>query len=130
MSSSISDMITRMRNGLRANKTSVECSYSKFKTEILEVLKREGYINDFSVHELRKGVSNINIELKYFDGKPAMKEIKMVSKSSRRVYSQLKDLDLFYNGLGIYVLSTSQGVMSDYEARGQNVSGEIICSVF
>ncbi len=130
MSNSVSDMITRMRNGLKANKTSVECSYSKFKTEILEVLKREGYVNDFSVNEVRKGVSNIIIELKYFDKKPAMKEIKMVSKPSRRTYSQLKDLALFYNGLGIYILSTSKGVMSDYEARSQNVSGEVICSVF
>ncbi len=130
MSNSVSDMVTRIRNGLRANKATVECSYSKFKIEILEVLKREGYIDAFSVSEVRKGISNIIIELKYFAGKPAMKEIKMVSKSSRRVYSQLKDLALFYNGLGIYVLSTSKGVMSDYEARSQNVSGEVICSVF
>ena len=97
---------------------------------VLEVLQREGYIRGFSESELRTGVHELRIELKYHDGEPVIKEIKRVSRPGRRAYSRIKDLPRVYNGLGIAILSTPQGVMSDGEARVANVGGEVICRVF
>jgi small subunit ribosomal protein S8 len=93
-------------------------------------LKREGYIRDYSNESIRKGIDQIIIELKYYDGQPVIKEINRVSSPGCRVYSKIKDLPRIYNGLGIAILSTPQGVMSDAEARAANVGGEVLCHVF
>lgn len=126
----IGDLLTRIRNGQRARKDSVLAPASKLRMSVLGVLKREGFIRDFSEHEVRKGIKEIKIELKYHEGDPVIKEISRVSTPGRRVYSKIKDLARFYNGLGIAILSTPRGVMSDAEAREQNVGGEVLCQVF
>ena len=97
---------------------------------MLEVLKREGYIRGYSHVDIRPGVSELHIELKYLDGEPVIKEINRVSKPGRRVYSKIDDLPKVYNGLGIAILSTPRGVLSDIEARAANVGGEVLCRVF
>jgi len=97
---------------------------------VLSVLKREGYIRDFSRVNLRPGVDELKIELKYFDGEPVIKEISRVSRPGRRVYSKIAELPKFYNGLGMSILSTPRGVMSENEARAANVGGEVLCRVF
>jgi small subunit ribosomal protein S8 len=123
-------MLTRIRNGQRVGKSSVVSPASKLRTGVLDVLQREGYIRGYNVNEIRKGVSEITIELKYFEGDGVIKQIDRVSTPGRRVYSKIKDLPKVYNGLGIAVLSTPRGVLSDQEAREQNVGGEILCKVF
>ena len=97
---------------------------------MLDVLQREGFIRGYSESELKKGISELRIELKYHEGVPVIREIRRVSKPGRRVYSKIKDLTPVYNGLGISILSTPQGVMSDGEARAANVGGEVLCMVF
>jgi small subunit ribosomal protein S8 len=126
----IGDMLTRIRNGQRARKTVVEAPASKLRETVLEVLKREGYIRAYSRHEVRPGIANLKIELKYHEGEPVIRELKRVSKPGRRVYAKIKELPRVYNGLGISILSTPRGVMSDSEARVANVGGEVICRVF
>jgi small subunit ribosomal protein S8 len=130
MSDPVGDMLTRIRNGQRARMSVVVSPASKLRANVLEVLKREGYIRGYSESEQRKGVHELRIELKYHDGEPVIKEIKRVSRPGRRAYSRIKDLPRVYNGLGIAILSTPQGVMSDGEARVANVGGEVICRVF
>ena len=130
MSDPLGDMLTRIRNGQRAQKSSVRAPSSKLRGNVLEVLKREGYIRDYRSIEVRAGISDLEIELKYADGEPAIREIARVSKPGRRVYSKIKELPRFYNGLGIQILSTPRGVMSDHEARAANVGGEVLCRVF
>lgn len=130
MSDPLGDMLTRIRNGQRTHKASVLSPASKMRANVLEALKREGFIRGFSVEQERAGIENIKIELKYHDGDPVIREIKRVSKPGRRVYSKIKDLPRFYNGLGISILSTPQGVLSDSEARDANVGGEVLCMVF
>jgi small subunit ribosomal protein S8 len=130
MSDPLGDMLTRIRNGQRANKSDVLSPASKLRGNVLEVLKREGYIRGFNEAELKPGISEIKIELKYHDGAPVIREIHRVSKPGRRVYSKIKDLPRVYNGLGISILSTPQGVLSDSEARAANVGGEVLCMVF
>ena len=130
LSDPLGDMLTRIRNGQKARMQAVVSPASKLRTNVLEVLKREGYIRAFSTEELRPGVKVIAIELKYSEGEPAIKEIHRVSKPGRRVYSKIADLTRFYNGLGIAILSTPRGVMSDTEARAANVGGEVLCKVF
>lgn len=130
MTDPIGDMLTRIRNGLRANKTSVMAPASKLRSGVLDVLQREGYIRGYSQHEVRPGISEIKIELKYHDGDPVIRKINRVSTPGRRVYSKIKDLSTVYNGLGISILSTPMGVMSDNEARDANVGGEVLCQVF
>ncbi|KZB56064.1 30S ribosomal protein S8 [Thalassospira lucentensis] len=130
MTDPVGDMLTRIRNGQRVGKSSVASPASKLRTGVLDVLQREGYIRGYSINEIRKGVSEINIELKYFEGEGVIKQIDRVSTPGRRVYSKIKDLPKVYNGLGIAVLSTPKGVLSDQEAREQNVGGEILCKVF
>lgn len=130
MSDPVGDMLTRIRNGQGAHKTSVVSPQSQMREKVLGVLKREGYIRDYASHEVRKGVSEIRIELKYHQGAPAIKEISRVSKPGRRVYSKIKDLPRVYGGLGIAILSTPQGLLSDSEARAANVGGEVVCRVF
>ena len=130
MTDPLGDMLTRIRNGGLAHKSFVTAPASKLRASVLEVLKREGYIRDFERIDVRPGVSELKIELKYFEDKPVIKEIQRVSTPGRRVYSKVKDLPRFYNGLGIYVLSTPSGVMSDHEARQANLGGEVLCKVF
>ena len=130
MSDTLGDMLTRIRNGLHANKSVVEAPSSKFRSNVLEVLKREGYIRDFSFIEDKPGIKHLKIELKYQEGVPVISEIKRVSKPGCRVYSRINELPKVYNGLGISILSTPRGVMSDNEARAANVGGEVLCQVF
>ena len=130
MSDPLGDMLTRIRNGQSARKDVVESPASRFRINVLDVLKREGYIRDYSSVEVRPGISELHIQLKYHDGMPVISEIQRVSRPGRRVYSKIKDLNRVYNGLGIAILSTPRGVMSDLEAREAKVGGEILCQVF
>ncbi|MCY4547854.1 MAG: 30S ribosomal protein S8 [Defluviicoccus sp.] len=130
MSDPIGDMLTRIRNGQRAHKAAVDAPSSRLRANVLDVLQREGYIRGYSESELRKGIAELRIELKYHDGEPVIREIRRVSKPGRRVYSKIRDLSPVYNGLGISILSTPRGVMSDNEARAANVGGEVLCMVF
>jgi small subunit ribosomal protein S8 len=130
MSDPLGDMITRIRNGQRTQKSVVMAPASQLRMNVLDVLKREGYIRDFSRAEVSPGIAEIRIELKYAEGEPVIKELRRVSKPGRRVYSKIKDLPRVYNGLGISILSTPRGVMSDNEARAANVGGEVLCTVF
>jgi small subunit ribosomal protein S8 len=130
MSDPLGDMLTRIRNGQRARSSSVVSPASSVRANVLEVLRREGYIRGFSKVDVRPGISEFTIELKYMDGEPVIKEIARVSKPGRRIYSKIADLPKVYNGLGIAILSTPRGVMSDGEARAANVGGEVLCRVF
>lgn len=130
MSDPLGDMLTRIRNGQMAKKSSVVAPASKLRANVLDVLKREGYIRSFEEYEDRPGIRALKIELKYHEGSAAIQEIARVSKPGRRVYSKIKDLSKVYNGLGISIISTPRGVMSDAEARQANVGGEVLCQVF
>lgn len=130
MSDPLGDMLTRIRNGQRARQAVVASPASKIRANVLEVLKREGYIRGFSREQIRPGVSELRIELKYVDGEPVIREIARISKPGRRIYSRIADLPRTYNGLGISILSTPRGVMSDNEARAAKVGGEVLCRVF
>lgn len=130
MTDPLGDMLTRIRNGQQARKTTVNSPASKLRANVLEVLKREGYIRGYSHSDIRAGVAELQIELKYHEGQPVIREISRVSKPGRRVYSKIKDLPKVSNGLGISILSTPRGVMSDAEARAANVGGEVLCQVF
>ena len=129
-SDTIGDMITRIRNGQNAGLASVKCPDSLLRQGVLEVLKNEGFIKGFESSEIRAGVRELRIDLKYFEGVGAIKEIKRVSTPGRRSYSKATDIPKVKNGLGIAILSTSQGVLADYEARNRNVGGELLCYVF
>ena len=126
----LSDMLARIKNAHKAKKTHTSCFVSKLNSNVLTVLKNEGYIRDFKSLEERKGVNFIKIELKYFNGTPVIKNIKRISKPGIRVYSKISELNKPYGGLGISILSTPKGVMSDQQARKNNVGGEILCEVF
>jgi small subunit ribosomal protein S8 len=130
ISDPLGDMLTRIRNGQRARQQVVRSPASKLRRNVLEVLKREGYIRGYSEEEQRKGISEIQIELKYYEGEPVIKHISRVSKPGRRVYSGISDLPMYQGGLGISILSTPRGVMSDHEARQAKVGGEVLCTVF
>ena len=126
----LSDMLARIKNAHRAKKTYTSCFKSKLNLNVLTVLKDEGYIRDFKDFEERKGVSSIKIDLKYYNGAPVIKKIKRISKPGIRVYSKISELEKPYGGLGISILSTPKGVMSDQQARKNNVGGEVLCEVF
>ena len=130
MSDALGDMLTRIRNAQASGARAVSCPASKLRKSVLEVLEREGYIRGFSWAELRAGIPEFTIELKYDENKPVIKEIHRVSKPGRRVYSKIKDLEKVYGGLGISILSTPRGVLSGSEARAANVGGEVLCQVF
>jgi small subunit ribosomal protein S8 len=130
MTDPLGDLLTRIRNGQRAHKPVVQSPASKVRANVLEVLQREGYIRGYTREEVRPGVAELKIELKYVDGEPVIREITRVSKPGRRIYSRVADLPRVYNGLGIAIVSTPRGVMSDNEARAANVGGEILCRVF
>jgi small subunit ribosomal protein S8 len=125
----VGDLITRIRNAQTRGRSKLSSPASTLRMRVLQVLKDEGYIRDF--RETQNGPhKEIEIELKYFEGSPAIHEIQRVSKPGRRVYSSIKDLRLVRNGLGISIVSTPKGVMSDAAARDANVGGEILCEVY
>ena len=130
MTDPLSDMLTRIRNGQKIFAKTVQVPGSKFLQNVLQVLKREGYIQEFSVSQIRPGIVNLEVSLKYYGNKAVIQSIQRVSKPSRRIYAKIKDLPLIYGGLGIAVLSTSKGVLSDREARNLNIGGEVLCQVF
>lgn len=130
MTDPLGDLLTRIRNAQQARKATVQSPASKIRANVLEVLQREGYIRGYSREEVRPGVAELTIELKYVDGEPVIREITRISKPGRRVYSRISDLPRIYNGLGISILSTPKGVMSDNEARAANLGGEVLCRVF
>ena len=127
---SLSDMLARIKNAHQANKVSTLCLQSKLNMNVLNVLKNEGYIRDFKKIEERKGVDSIQIDLKYYNGSPVIKKIKRISKPGIRKYSKINELNKPYGGLGISILSTPKGVMSDHQAKKNNVGGEVLCEVF
>jgi small subunit ribosomal protein S8 len=129
ISDPLGDMLTRIRNAQMRGHSKVVTPASKLRARVLEVLEREGYIRGYTEVE-RAGHRELEIELKYFDGQPVIQEIRRISKPGRRVYSSVKDLPLVQNGLGISILSTPKGVMSDNSARVENVGGEVLCRVF
>lgn len=130
MSDPLGDMLTRIRNGQRAGLKKVSSPSSRLRLNVLAVLKSSGYIRDFSENANDNGHKEISIELKYDSGEPVIKELHRVSKPGRRVYSGSSDLPRYYNGLGIVIVSTPNGVMSDQQAREENVGGEVLCQVF
>lgn len=130
MTDPLGDMLTRIRNAQMRKKSKVSTPASKLRLRVLEVLENEGYIRGYSEVELQGSVPQIDIELKYFDGQPVIKEIKRISKPGRRVYSSVRNLPTVANGLGVAILSTPKGVMSDSQARENNVGGEVLCNVF
>jgi small subunit ribosomal protein S8 len=130
MSDPLGDMLTRIRNAQRAHQAVVAAPASKLREGVLEVLKREGYIRGYRRENIRPGVDELKIELKYADGEPVIREIARVSKPGRRIYSKIADLPRVYSGLGIAILSSPRGVMSDNEARAAKVGGEVLCRVF
>ncbi|MEO0981236.1 MAG: 30S ribosomal protein S8 [Pseudomonadota bacterium] len=125
----LGDMLTRIRNAQMRGHSKVHTPASKLRVRVLDVLESEGYIRGYTEIE-RAGFRELEIELKYYDGQPVISEIKRISKPGRRVYSSVGDIPLIRNGLGISILSTSKGVLSDNSARAENVGGEILCRVF
>ena len=126
----IGDMFSRIRNGQMRSLNSVDIPSSSFRQNILKILKDEGYISDYYIEKSEKNKINLKINLKYYEGDPVIKEIKRISKPGRRVYSRANSIPRVMNGLGLAIISTPKGVMSDTEARKNNVGGEIICRVF
>ena len=129
MTDPLGDMLTRIRNGQQARKDSILTPASKLRAHVLDVLQREGYIRGYSEEELA-GHKGLRIELKYFEGQPAIQHLARVSKPGRRVYSGATELPRIRNGLGTIIVSTPRGVLSDGEARDQNVGGEVLAEVF
>ena len=129
MTDPLGDLLTRIRNGQQARKDSVLTPASKLRAHVLDVLQREGYIRGYS-EEVLAGQKGLRIELKYFEGQPAIQHLARVSKPGRRVYSASRELPRIRNGLGITIVSTPRGVLSDAEARDQNVGGEVLAEVF
>jgi small subunit ribosomal protein S8 len=126
----LGDMLTRIRNGQMAHLSVVKCSSSKHRKQVLDTLAREGYIRGYTEVQQGEAQAELEIELKYNEGEPAIRKIERVSTPGRRVYSGIKDLGRVFNGLGVYILSTPRGVLSDNEARAQHVGGEILCRIF
>ena len=126
----LGDMLTRIRNGQGAKMAVVECPSSAFRKRVLDVMQREGYIRGFTEVQKTGHQGTLEIELKYHDGEGAIRKIDRVSRPGRRVYAGIKDFGRVFNGLGISILSTPRGVLSDNEARTQNVGGEVLCRIF
>jgi len=126
----IGDMLTRIRNGQMRSLNKIDIPFSNFRLKILDVLKKEGYIINYEISDNKSKIKKILVKLKYYDGQPVIKEIKRVSKPGRRVYSRATSIPKVLNGLGLAILSTSKGVMSDVEATKNNLGGEIICRIF
>ena len=130
MNDPIGDMLTRIRNGQMCGKASVETPASKLRAWVLDVLADEGYIRGYEKKDGKDGHPAFNIELKYYEGTPVIREVKRVSKPGRRVYLGANDLPSVRQGLGVSIVSTSKGVMSDANARAANIGGEVLCTVF
>ncbi|MBI1385871.1 MAG: 30S ribosomal protein S8 [Rhizobiales bacterium] len=130
VSDPLGDMLTRIRNAQLRRKSKVATPASRMRERVLEVLKEEGYIRDFTRIDYAGGRAELEIELKYHNGEPVIREIRRVSKPGRRVYSPVSDLQPVANGLGVAILSTPKGVMSDARARQENVGGEVLCNIF
>jgi small subunit ribosomal protein S8 len=130
MTDPLGDLLTRIRNAQMRKKNKVSSPTSRLRAGVLDVLKTEGYIRGYASVEHKDGRSEFEIELKYFDGAPVIREIERISKPGRRVYVSVKALPRVNNGLGVAILSTPKGVMADHDAREQNVGGEILCTVF
>ena len=126
----VGDMITRIRNAQLRTLYNVKIPSSKFRAKILDVLKQEGYISNYKILSESKNKNSLVVDLKYYNGLPVIKEIKRVSRPGRRIYARADSIPRIQNGLGIAIVSTSKGIMSDYEAKSNNVGGEIICKVF
>ena len=126
----ISDCLTRIRNGLMRGKVEVSAPYSKVKHDLVNVLVNEGYLKSCKKVEEDNNKASINITLKYFNSQPAIKNIKRISKPSLRKYSGPEDLKTVKNGLGAYIISTNQGLMTDKQAKAKNIGGEVLCEVF
>ena len=126
----ISDMIARIRNAQMRLSKNVTIPNSKFRIRILEVLKQEGYISDYKLLSDSNNKNTLFVDLKYSNGLPVIREIKIISKPGRRIYAKADSIPKIQNGLGLAILSTSKGIMTDNEARNQNVGGEIICRIF
>ncbi len=130
VSDPLGDMLTRIRNAVGRKKTKVTTPASKLRARVLDVLQSEGYIRGYTQSEFENGKAEIEIELKYYEGVPVIREITRVSKPGRRVYVSVKSIPQVANGLGISILSTPKGVMADHDAREQNVGGELLCRIF
>jgi len=126
----VGDMLTRIRNALMRGKGNVSTPASKLRASVLDVLQSEGYIRGYSRTDYGNGKADLDIELKYYEGQPVIREITRISKPGRRVYSSVKSLPTVANGLGISILSTPKGVMADHDARENNVGGEVLCQIF
>ena len=130
LSDPVADMLTTIRNGQMVKLATVSCPSSNIKKDILAVLKAEGYVAEYVEETIDESKKRLNITLRYHRGEAVIKKIKRVSKPGLRVYVSIDDLPRYYNGLGIAILSTSQGVVADHQARSANVGGEVLCNVF
>jgi small subunit ribosomal protein S8 len=130
MTDPLGDMLTRIRNAQMRKSSKVSTPGSALRKHVLDVLQSEGYIRGYSTVDFENGRSEFEIELKYYDGEPVIREIERVSRPGRRVYASVKNIPRVANGLGVSIMSTPKGVMSDAEARDQNVGGEVLCRVF
>jgi small subunit ribosomal protein S8 len=126
----IGDMFSRIRNGQMRSLNSIDLPSSNFRKNILKILKEEGYIKDYYIEKSENNKISLKVNLKYYEGDPVIKEIKRISKPGRRVYSRANSIPRVMNGLGLAILSTPKGVMTDAEAKKNNIGGEIICKVF
>jgi small subunit ribosomal protein S8 len=130
MNDPLGDMLTRIRNAQMRRKNKVKTPGSRLRANVLDVLKSEGFIRDYSTTDYGNGRTEFEIELKYYEGEPVIRTIERVSKPGRRVYSAVTNMPRVANGLGITIVSTPKGVMADHSAREQNVGGEVLCRVF
>ncbi len=130
MTDPLADMLTRIRNGQQARKSAVISPFSSLRMNVLNVLEKEGYIRGYTRNEFNGGKAELEIQLKYYEGDPVISRIARVSTPGRRVYSSVRELPRVRNGLGITIVSTPKGVMSDADARAENVGGEVLCQVF
>lgn len=130
MTDPLGDMLTRIRNALMRGKSTVSSPASSLRAHVLDVLQAEGYIRGYTRVDHSNGKAELDIELKYYEGTPVIREITRVSKPGRRVYSSVKSIPRIANGLGVSILSTPKGVMADHDAREQNVGGEVLCQIF
>lgn len=130
MNDPLGDLLTRIRNGQQAGKETITAPFSKLHENVCNVLKEEGYVRDYKVADIGNNKKELTVFLKYSEGRGVIRKIDRVSSPGRRIYTNVKDMPRFYNGLGILVLSTPYGVLPDSKARAQNVGGEILCQVF
>jgi small subunit ribosomal protein S8 len=130
MSDPLGDMLTRIRNAQLRRRNTVLTPGSRLRANVLDVLKSEGYIRDYSTADYGNGRTEFTIELKYYEGEPVIRRIQRVSKPGRRVYASVDQMPRVADGLGVVIMSTPQGVMADHEAREKNVGGEVLCQIF